>query len=150
MLFKTHLVIAVFFIVLFLSAVNNKWLFVLVVLLSTLLADIDSEHSLVGRYLVFKPIQFLARHRGIFHSLTFLLLVSVFFAMFVPALAFAFFLGYGAHLIADSFTKEGIRPFYPLKARYSGWVTSGGRSEVIIFVVFIIVDLFLVAARVFV
>ena len=150
MLFKTHLAIAVFFIVLFLSAVSNKWLFVLVVLLSTLLADIDSEHSLVGRYLVFKPIQFLARHRGVFHSLTFLILVSVFFAMFIPAIAFAFFLGYGAHLVADSFTKEGIRPFYPLKARYSGWVTSGGRSEVIIFVVFVIVDLFLVAARVFV
>ena len=67
--------IAVFFILLFLASVQNKWLFVLIVLISTLLADIDSEHSFVGRYLVFKPIQFLARHRGVFHSLTFLILV---------------------------------------------------------------------------
>ena len=147
MLFKTHLAIAVFFIVLFFSLVSNKWLFVLVVLISTLLADVDSEHSFLGSHLAFKPIQFLAKHRGIFHSFTFLILVSVFFAMFLPFLAFPFFLGYGAHIVADSFTKDGIRPFYPLKLRYAGWITSGGKSEVIIFVTFIIVNLFLVATK---
>ncbi len=69
--------------------------------------------------------------------------------LFLPIIALPFFLGYGLHLFADSFTVRGIKPFYPYKKKSSWRIRTGGKSEVIVFVFFLIGDLGLLFWRVF-
>ena len=59
-------------------------------------------------------------------------------------IAFPFFLGYSVHLFADSFTVDGIRFFWPFKARSAGLLKVGGATEHALFVGFCVVDLIMV------
>lgn len=149
MLIRTHLAIVIFFILLFISSVNDKLVFVLVTLIATFIPDVDSKFSKLGHHKIFRPLQLFVKHRGIIHSFIFLILITSLFALFLPVVAFPLFLGYGVHLLADSFTKEGIRPFYPFNKTSSGKLRTGGRTETSIFVFFVLVDLFFLAARIF-
>ena len=148
MLLRTHLAISLAAVLVFLSFVEHKVTFVIVVLISTLIPDIDTKNSKIGDHLILRPFQIFVKHRSIFHSFSFLLLITLLFVLFLPILALGFFLGYGTHLFADSFTKEGIQVFYPWKKKSSGWITTGGKTEVSVFVFFIILDLFLIFIRV--
>ena len=141
MLGKTHLVIALFATIIFLPHVSHKWIFIPIVLLATMLPDIDSGFSSLGKKPIFRPLQMLTRHRGLFHSFTFCILVTLVLAMYWPVFAFPFFLGYGLHLLADSWTVEGIKPFWPLKLVSRGNVKVGGTIEETLFLVFILLDI---------
>lgn len=143
MLIKTHLSITLFLILLFLSSVEQKVLFVVIAILATFLADIDSKYSKLGQKKIFRILQFFIRHRTIFHSFTFLFFLTAIFVTFVPVIALPFFLGYSSHLIADSFTVKGIRPFYPLRALAFGKLRTGSKTETAIFLTFVILDFFL-------
>jgi membrane-bound metal-dependent hydrolase YbcI (DUF457 family) len=143
MLMKTHLVIGIAVALYFIPHVNNVLIFIPVVLIASLLPDIDSGFSSLGKHRFFRPVQWTTKHRGIFHSYTLAIFVSLIFAFFVPVLALPFFLGYGFHLLADSFTPNGIRPFWPLKFVSSGVVKSGGGVENAIFVGFVLFDFIL-------
>ena len=148
MLIKTHLSITLFFVLLFISAVEQKILFVVVALAATFIADIDSQYSTLGRYKPFRFLQFFLKHRGFFHSLIFLFLVTMFFVLFLPVVALGFFVGYAAHLLADAFTIRGIRAFYPSKKTSSWKIKTGGRSEMALFVFFILIDLLLLFTKI--
>ena len=147
MLIRTHLIITLFFILLLISSVNNKILFVIVAILATFLADIDTKHSTLGKKKIFRILQFFIRHRTVFHSFTFLILLTILFIVSIPVIALPFFLGYGSHLIADSFTMRGIRPFYPLKTLAYGKLRTGSRAETGVLVVFLILDVLLIFAN---
>jgi membrane-bound metal-dependent hydrolase YbcI (DUF457 family) len=140
MLAKTHLMIGILAIAFFLPHVNHKLIFVPVVLIASLLPDIDSGFSTLGRKGIFRPLQAFTKHRGMFHSFTFCILVSLILAFYLPLLAFSFFLGYALHLLADSWTPEGIKPFWPLRPILKGRVTVGGFIEETVFIVFAILD----------
>ena len=140
MLIKTHLAITLFFILLFIPFVKFPFLFLVVALIATYLPDIDSKHSKIGHHFFLRPIQWFARHRGFVHSFTFLILITFGLVLFFPIISLAFFVGYGSHLLADSFTVEGIKPFYPCKRICSGGVRTGGLSETNIFVFFVLID----------
>lgn len=144
-MYRTHIVIALFFILLFLPNINSKIVFIGVTLLATMLPDIDSGFSKIGRAKAARIVQFFTRHRGFFHSFTFCIAVSIIFTLFSSTiiLALPFFLGYSVHLLADSFTYEGIMPFWPSKKRISWKVPVGGIVEKSIFVSFLVVDLFM-------
>jgi len=141
MLFRTHVALAILFVLFFLSHVNHDFLFIGAVLVATLLPDIDIAFSKIGQIRVFRFVQFFVKHRGLLHSLTFAVIVSVILAIFWPVIAFGFFLGYVLHLFADAFTKEGIEPFWPSRKRTSGLIRTGGYSETVLFVFLIIADL---------
>jgi len=143
MLAKTTLAVTLFFILLFISSIENKIIFVLIALISTFIADIDSKYSTLGKKKTFRILQFFTKHRGIIHSFTFVFLVTLVFVLFFPIIALPFFLGYCVHLFLDSFTIHGITPFYPLKMKYKGKITTGGKAETTIFVIFIILDVLL-------
>lgn len=143
MLLKTHMAFAVFLVILFFEHVIHPWIFILTVLIATILPDLDSNLSSFGRHLIFKPLQLFTKHRGMIHSFSFVILVSVIIAVFWPILSLGFFLGYSVHLICDSFTKEGIQPFWPLKIRSSGFIRSGGRIEETLFFTLILLDVLL-------
>jgi len=141
MLNKTHLVITVFFILLFLPLINYKISFVIIALIATLIPDFDTKFSSTGKNFLLRPFQFFLKHRDILHSFTFAILLTLFFVLFFPILAFGFFVGYVSHLVADSFTILGIKPFYPFKKIINGKIQTGGKIESVIFGVFVIVDL---------
>jgi membrane-bound metal-dependent hydrolase YbcI (DUF457 family) len=136
MLFRTHLVIGVFALVLFLPLVEAPIWFGVTLIIGTMFPDIDNSFSKVGRNFFSKFVQATTSHRGIIHSLTFCLVLSLVLAFFIPVLAFGFFLGYSLHLIGDSFTKRGIKPFWPWKKTAQGFLITGGVVEKGIFLVF--------------
>ena len=143
MLVKTHLAIGFAVALYFSRLVNNLWIFIPVVILSSLIPDIDSGFSFLGRRGLFKPVQWTTVHRGVLHSYTLAILGSLILALWFPLFALPFFLGYAFHLFADSFTVQGIKPFWPLKFVSSGVVRSGSAVEKAIFFSFVIFDLFL-------
>ena len=149
MLIRTHIAITICAILIFISSVEHKLIFVLIMLIATFIPDVDSKFSTLGKKKTFRVLQFFIKHRGIMHSFTFLLLITLLLTLFFPVLALGFFLGYGLHLFADSFTSEGIRPFYPFKKRVRGPVKTGGRFEIMFLVGFVILDLFLFFQRFF-
>src|SRR3989344_4156179 len=141
MMFRTHLTIAVFLILLFLPVVIfNKWIFVFVLLFCTFLPDIDISQSYFGKYKILRPIQWFVKHRGFFHSFTLALIVALLFAFYIPILALPFFLGYSGHLIGDALTSEGIRPFWPSKHEIKWKIKTGGKTEKIVFYVLWLVN----------
>lgn len=149
MLVKTHFAIGLFTALLFLPHVANKAVFLAVVLLVSLIPDVDSGFSTLGRNILFRPIQLFTKHRGFFHSFTLCFGVSFLLAWFLPVLALPFFLGYASHLAADSFTVDGIRPLWPSKKVIQGGVRVGGVTERTIFIIFLLIDALLLALLLF-
>ncbi len=148
MLLKTHLAITLFFILLLMDAVENKIVFLIVAIIATYLPDIDSRYSTLGRKKINRILQVFTKHRGIIHSYTFLLTITLFFVLFLPVAALGFFLGYSLHLLADSFTKDGIRPFYPLKAISKGMIKTGGKVEMGLLVGLVFLDIILLLVKI--
>ena len=140
MMKRTHLAIGLAFALLFLPHVNDKISFFLIAVSSSLIPDIDSPTSYLGRHKIFRPLQWLSRHRGIFHSFTICVALSIVFSFYIPVLALPFFLGYSSHLVADSFTLEGITPFWPWAKTSEGVIRTGSRLEKPVFIAFLIVD----------
>lgn len=144
MLIKTHLAITLFFVLILLSFVSDKIIFILISLLATYIPDIDSSNSKLGRKIIFRPLQFFVKHRGFFHSFTFLFLLTFIFLMIIPKIALGFFVGYASHLFADSLTISGITPFFPWKKKISWKIRTGSWIENILFFVFLIIDFLLI------
>jgi inner membrane protein len=147
-MYKTHFLFSIFLALIFLSYANNKLLFFLVILVSTFLPDIDCVHSLLGKQRILRPLQWFVKHRGVFHSLTFCLIICLLLALYYPALALPFFLGYAGHLFLDSFTERGIKPFWPLKKELKGVIKSNGNIERGIFYFFILANILLIIKRI--
>lgn len=143
MLLKTHLAFAALMIILFVEHVNSPWIFIAMVLIATVIPDLDMSSSSWGRHLIFRPLQFFVKHRGIIHSFTFAVLVSILIAVFWPVASLGFFIGYSVHLFVDSFTKDGVQPFWPLRVRSKGFIASGGTIEESLFFSLIIIDIIL-------
>jgi len=130
----------------FVTHVTHQFAFILIVLAATVLPDIDSGFSALGRNWFAKPVQVLTSHRGFLHSYTFCIFVSIIISLAYPIAALPFFLGYSFHLLADSFTIQGIRPFWPLQVVSKGPVKTGGAVEDAIFWIFVIlVGLFVIS-----
>ncbi len=149
MLLRTHLALAVLVILLFINQVNNQFIFIFVMVIATMLPDIDTGFSTLGKMKGFRPLQFFARHRGMIHSFTFCIIISLILAAFWPAASLAFFLGYGIHLFLDSFTKEGIMPFWPYRKTSSWHFKTGSLTETTIFLFLVFMDILLVVLRFF-
>jgi inner membrane protein len=102
--------------------------------------DIDSGFSSWGRHWIFKPLQFFFKHRTFIHSLTFGLVLTILIAMFFPIASFGFFVGFASHILLDSFTKDGIQPFWPFTYKSRGFIVSGGRLEGSFFISLLALD----------
>ncbi len=149
MLLRTHLALGLFAVLFILDNVTHAFVFVIVTLFASVLPDADSAFSLIGRSRVLRPLQALTRHRGILHSFTFCVLISIILAFYIPIFALPFFLGYGLHLLADSFTIEGIQPFWPFSFSSRGVVRVGSPVETTIFIVLCFIDVVLLVGHVF-
>lgn len=150
MLLKTHLAISLFGILLLFNSVQSKFVFVVVAVLATYIPDVDSRYSKVGRKKINRVLQFFTRHRGVTHSFVFLILITFGILFFSNAAALGFFLGYGLHLFSDSFTHDGIKPFYPFfpKVKSLGKISTGGKIEILILFIFVVLDFVLFFGRI--
>jgi inner membrane protein len=121
---KTHLVfgalVATFF------SQPQEWI---VILIASILPDVDSSTSLLGRRAPFLGKAF--EHRGFFHSLFFIVPSTIIVYSLSSSLAIAFFCGIMSHILLDMSTKQGIKLF-PLK-RIKGYIRVGGFREKIFF-----------------
>ena len=149
MMLRTHYAIAVFFILLFWPVIEHKLIFAIVALVATQLPDIDSRYSRIGRKKLARIFQWFTRHRGMIHSFTFLLSITFILILIFPVLGFGFFLGYGLHLLADSFTIDGIRPFYPSKIKSWGNIRTGRKLESLVLFLFVLLSVVLFFIRIF-
>ncbi|MBU1029855.1 MAG: metal-dependent hydrolase [Nanoarchaeota archaeon] len=143
MLGRTHLLWGFFLSLVFITLFSflNPFFIVVLSLFASLLPDIDEKKSFIGRY--FRNISFFFSHRGVFHSVFAAVLFSC-FVWFFSNFFFAgiFFSAYFFHLLFDSATKQGIKPFY-FGRRISGFVKTGSFVEKIIFFCLIIINIFL-------
>ena len=150
MLAKTHLAFGFLFglLVKQLTNVGNVFVYFAIVLIASLLPDIDSPNSKASRQLgiIGKVTRTLTKHRGIFHSIWVPLVSSILLWHFVgKTYAIALVVGYMSHLIIDGFTKSGINFLHPFSTlRLQGFVETGSLMEtcfLIIFVVIIVIKL---------
>jgi len=102
------------------GVVLMKWLKLNpIVLLFCILPDVDNPNTILGR--TFKPLSeklFLRYgHRGLTHSLAFLILVSL------SLLRVGFFkealVGLGSHILLDSLTYMGVKLLFPIRRNYT-------------------------------
>ena len=139
MMWKTHIVFGVLCGLLALNIYDagNLWIFFLLVVLGSLLPDIDERHSKINKGLsIVRWLSIFVKHRGIFHSIFIpLLLGSIIWTIFDIVYALPLFIGYVSHLVIDSFTKTGINFLHPIaKFRISGFVETGSILETFIFI----------------
>lgn len=149
MLFRTHMVFSLM-IYFLLSYIIEMPFFVLgFILLATAFVDIDIGSSKIGKVWIFRPLQWLTKHRGVIHSLPAALLISLVIAGFNNWAGFGFFVGYVSHLLMDCLTKSGVRLFWPLKFKIKGFINSGKTFEDVIFVLLLLGNIFIVGKILF-
>lgn len=139
MLTRTHFVIAL--LVIILSLPLNGF-FIGGFIVATFFVDIDSKKSKMGNHWYLRPLQWVTRHRGIFHSLLFALIISALIYSINIPFATGFFFGYLLHLALDCLTTQGCKLFWPFDFKLSFFVRSGGLLEEIIFVLVLLADIF--------
>lgn len=144
MLFRTHIVFAVFVYFLLNLFLDMPWWIFVPIVLGAAVVDIDEKNSKVGNKWVFRPLQWLTRHRGMFHSLVFCVLISLVVGMVNLWAGFGFFVGYFSHLLIDCFTVGGVALFWPFKFRVRGFIKSGSWVEDVVFVLLLLAVLFFI------
>lgn len=149
MQFWTHFSAGIFVALVLFSFVHNPFVFGLILVFSSLLPDIDSPTSKIGRNGFSKTLTAFFKHRGVIHSVFFMLFVYFFLRMFWSFAALPFLIGYSVHLFLDLFTPRGVRLFWPFKFRIKGFVRSGGILEVFLFIAFLILDCVLIGIHLF-
>ena len=132
MMFKTHLLFALFISLLIINYFNlNPLIFILILVFSAVLPDIDHSKSWIGRKI--KPLSFLVNfifgHRRLIHSLFFALVIGVLIKIFFDNYYIPFVIGYLSHLFLDTITKQGVYLFYPFKFRIHGFIKTNGIIE---------------------
>ena len=140
MLVKTHLIIALTLVLIIMPFIDDKLLFSFVLIISSLIPDIDTKESYLGKNTFFRPLQFFIKHRSIMHSLAFGICISIIIYLVFPIVSYGFFIGFMSHIFADSLTKEGVFILWPYKKRFNGMIKTGGYIEKIIFLSLVIFD----------
>ncbi|MFH1770441.1 MAG: metal-dependent hydrolase [archaeon] len=143
MLGRTHIAIALFIFLLVLNifSFENYLLFLLLLIIGSLLPDIDRSSSYLGRFAGTLPLVF--SHRGFFHSAYAMILFSAvvyFIGGFLLAIAFS--IGYFSHLVFDSFTKKGVA-FFLIDRKIKGPFVSGGLFDKFVFSFILLLNIYL-------
>lgn len=85
--------------------------------LASLLPDLDSPVSTLGKLLPINPLR-IFHHRGALHSALVLILIMSIYLYTGELWQLFIFAGYTSHLIADALTVKGIPLFYPLPINF--------------------------------
>jgi len=152
-MYRTHFVFSLFLALMYLSFyhVSGLVLFFIAFFIGVAFPDIDSPVSKIGRKfnLTSRVVKFIFGHRGIFHSLLFVIVFYFILRGFNGAFAFAFCFGYLTHLFGDALTLEGVNFLYPTKLGVKGFLRTGGAMESAVFIFLLVVDVLRIKAMVF-
>ena len=150
MLFYTHLLFGLavfvfarnFFSLGLESSWYSEYLFLALLLLGSILPDLDAENSKINQAggVIGWLIAAFSKHRGFLHSLIFgFILFAVISLLWSNYYAWGLFLGYLTHLFGDSITKMGTELFYPFsEKRFHGPIKAGGWIEGLIAVILLV------------
>lgn len=119
----------------FLADIGDVFVFFTIVLVSSVLPDIDYKKSKVGRKTRLGwLVQWVFGHRGFFHSVFPALFLSGFLYLIGEVLiGMAVLIGYGAHLFSDGISKNGVYLFYPFtRLKLKGFVRTGKAGEYLV------------------
>jgi len=148
MMYYTHLAFG--FLVSLLSieffSIQNKIIFVLIIMFFSIFPDIDERKSKIGRKnkTLSTIINFMFGHRGFFHSIYIPLFLYFIFYYISNEIGLAILVGYFSHLFMDGLTKNGIRPLYPIiNKKINGPIKTNSILEKILFLVIIFLILYL-------
>lgn len=147
MMFITHISFAIFtglMAVKFSSLPVSKYFFLLAMVLGSLLPDLDSATSFIGKK--FKLVSLFFKHRGMMHSIVFMTGFSIIFFLITKDFYYflAFAAGYLSHLLLDSLTPSGVAFFWPSKVRTRGTFKTTGLVDIILLVVLIFLNILLI------
>ncbi|MCP3682507.1 MAG: metal-dependent hydrolase [bacterium] len=113
--------------------IENRILFLAIVVFSAAIPDIDTLKSKIGKKLEpFARVISLFTHRGFFHSLTALMILYIILFFLDKDIALAAFIGFLSHLILDATTKKGVMLFYPMKFKLKGFMKTGSFTEYVV------------------
>ena len=146
MMFITHISFAIFISLMIIkfSPPVSRYFFLLAMVLGSLLPDLDSATSFIGKK--FKLVSLFFKHRGMIHGIVFLTGFSI--IVFLITKNFYYFLafatGYLSHLLLDSMTPSGVAFFWPGKNRVRGKVYTTGIWDFLILFLFVALDLVLI------
>ena len=138
MMYHTHFAFGLLFALLSLFFIHpsNRYIFIAIVVFSSLLPDLDHKSSFINNKLrIFKPFTYFIKHRGILHSIWIPLALWLIIDFgFNSRYGSAVFIGYLSHLFADGLTKMGINMVHPLKQlRIQGFIETGSVLEHLVF-----------------
>ena len=145
---RVHVIVGLFMALYFLPVVNDKVVFFPVVLLASLIPDLDAVIAPKIGSKIFQSEKF-KLYKDFMHSYTVCMFLSVIIAFIYPLLALPFFVGYSAHLFFDSLTLIGICPFWPSKSRVTGFIQSESKMERTIEAMFILFIVLLILRYLF-
>ncbi len=140
MLSRTHLAFSLFIGLILINSVQNPFWFFGSLIFATFLPDLDSYTSKFGKRFFSRVLTAFTKHRGIMHSVLFMLGIYILLYFYFPFVSFGFLVGYMSHLVGDSITKQGVRLFYPFKFRIKGFLKTGGKFESFLFLLFGLLD----------
>jgi len=112
---------------------GNEFIFFGLVLLGSLLPDIDEENSKISKWfwIIGKIVGKIFSHRGFIHSIFFFLILGFLIAHFFgDYYAYAILLGYTAHLVGDAISVQGVKIFHPFQFKIRGPMRVGSTMEV--------------------
>jgi len=154
MMFRTHILFALFFYLLFIKifSLNLSLVFAAILAFGSILPDIDSPSSYVNAKYLFgigKTVSAFSKHRGFWHSVFGMLVFStisfaaVYFLKAPFILALALPIGYALHLAADSFNVSGVKWLWK-GGHIRGPIRTGSVFEQLFFVVLLIGTVYVV------
>lgn len=147
MMYYTHAVFGIFIalIAIDIFQIKNKALFILIALFFSIFPDIDESRSRIGRKnkIISRIVSFIFGHRGIFHTIYIPLILFFILNIINFEIAFASVIGYFSHLILDSLTKNGIKPFYPIiSKKVNGFFKTNSIVEKLFFLALILANIY--------
>ena len=149
MMYYTHIAFGLFSSLIFLHffEIERRLLFVLAVLLFSVFPDIDIPTSKIGRKNKFfsRAIGFLFGHRGFLHAIYIPIVLFLIFYSASKEISMGIFIGYFSHLLMDSLTRHGIKPFFPIiNKRFYGLIRVNSIFEKLFFLAISILDVYLI------
>ncbi|MEM4153055.1 MAG: metal-dependent hydrolase [Candidatus Pacearchaeota archaeon] len=156
MMFRTHMLFALFFYILFIKIFSMQFslIFAAIMAFGSILPDIDSPSSFVNRKYLFgigKNIAAFSEHRGFFHSIFGILIFATLSIISIHLLklpliySVALPLGYFMHLAADSLNVSGIKWLWKSNKLHIKWkIKTGSISEQLFFIFLLILTIYII------
>ncbi len=150
---RTHMAIGLLTGLLLYSLLHQQWyIFIPLVVLGSLLPDIDHQNSKINRMLpITRWIPYFFKHRGFFHSIfPAIILYGAFYAAKLDYIGLPLTLGYLSHLASDCFTRLGCNLLHPISTlRIQGPIMTNGLMEFLTLATILVVDALIVVKHIF-